>query len=347
MAMETGPQWSKRRPVISETIRSGALVTVGIPAFNAEATLADSIASVTSQSHRNLEILLFDNGSTDGTAQICVEAEAADSRITLLRSEENLGLAHSFETLLRAASGTYFMWAAADDFRPPDFIAEGVAHLEANPEASLSAPVAEGYVDGIEHPIFRAVTVGMEPGESTTKRLCGAMRSLPATAIYGVYRTEKAVETLGFRKSMATDLAFLFEIVLRGHVVSNPRQILVFNRRRRWNTLEEDYRTFTGISGMPRFHLPFVHLFADRARRILHLEVGPLSKLWFVALLSALEIRRLAFMATMRILNRFISQEAFTNVAVRLHCRFVHTANYEILDHEVYRQRMIVARYLR
>ena len=345
--METWAQASNRRPVISETTQSDALVTVGIPAFNAEATLADSIATVTSQSHQNLEILIFDNGSTDGTAQICVDAEAADPRISFLRSEENLGLAHSFETLLRAASGTYFMWAAADDLRPPDFVAEGVAHLEANPEASLSAPVAEGYVDGIEHPVYRAVTVGMEPGMSTTKRLCSAMLDLPATAIYGVYRTEKAVETLGFRKSMATDLAFLFEIVLRGHVVSNPRQILVFNRRRRWNTLEEDYKTFTGHSEIPRFHLPFIYLFTDRARRIIHLEVGPLSRLWFLTLLSALEVRRLAFMAMMRTLNRLVSGEAFANVAVRLHCRFVHTANYEILDHEVYRQRMIVARYQR
>ncbi len=320
---------------------------MGIPAFNAEATLADSIATVTSQSHQNLEILIFDNGSTDGTAQICVDAKAKDPRISLLGSDENMGLAHSFERLLRAANGTYFMWAAADDFRPPDFVAEGVAHLEANPEASLSAPVAEGYVEGIEHPIYRAVTVGMEPGVSTTKRLCRAMRSLPATAIYGVYRTEKAEETLGFRRSLATDLAFLFEIVLRGHVVSNPRQILVFNRRRRWNTLEEDYRTFTGRSGMPRFHLPFVQLYTDRARRILHLDVGHLSRIWFVVLLSALEIRRLVFMAAMRILNRVMTREAFSDVAVGLHCRFVHTANYEILDHEVYRQRMIVARYQR
>ena len=345
--METWAQASNRRPVISETAQSDALVTVGIPAFNAEATLADSIATVTSQRHQNLEILICDNGSTDGTARICADAEVADSRITLLRSDENRGAVHSFETLLRAATGTYFLWAAADDLRPPDFVEEGVSHLEANPMASLSAPVAEGYLVGLEQPIYRAAVSGLEPGISVTRRAYRALTCLPTTAIYGVFRTDKAKETLGFRESVATDVAFLFEIALRGFVVSIPRQILVFNRRKRWNTPEEDYRTFTGCTDMPRLYLPFVHLFADRARRVLRLDSSPALRLWILVLLSALEIRRLLFMACIRVLSRALSRNTFDRVALAIHWRFIHTSNYEVLDADVYRRRMVIPRYVR
>lgn len=63
---------------------SGPLVSVIIPAYNAEQFLARTLASVIAQTHRNLEILVDDDGSTDATSQIVQRYAAQDARIKLI-----------------------------------------------------------------------------------------------------------------------------------------------------------------------------------------------------------------------------------------------------------------------
>src|ERR1700730_10706949 len=57
------------------------LVSVIIPAYNAEATLDDTLNSVRSQTHRNLEIVVVDDGSTDDTAIVAQRHSAVDARL--------------------------------------------------------------------------------------------------------------------------------------------------------------------------------------------------------------------------------------------------------------------------
>ena len=111
----------------------GPRVTVIVPAFNAEATLRATMASVTGQSHRNLEIFIVDDGSTDGTAALADEIAAEDPRITVIR-QVNGGVARARNTALARATGEYVAWIDADDLWRPEKIARQLGVFAASAE---------------------------------------------------------------------------------------------------------------------------------------------------------------------------------------------------------------------
>src|ERR1700674_400681 len=77
---------------MAEIMSEYDLVTVVIPAFNAARTIDETLRSVRSQTHRRLEILIVDDGSTDATPQIVERHVAEDRRIRLIR-QPNAGVA--------------------------------------------------------------------------------------------------------------------------------------------------------------------------------------------------------------------------------------------------------------
>ncbi|MBH1992413.1 MAG: glycosyltransferase, partial [Sphingomonadaceae bacterium] len=98
---------------------SGTLVSVVIPAFNAAGTLDATLSSARGQSHTELEILVVDDGSTDGTASI-VEAHARqDGRVSLI-TQANGGVARARNNGMAHASGAFIAPLDADDLWHPD-----------------------------------------------------------------------------------------------------------------------------------------------------------------------------------------------------------------------------------
>lgn len=122
------------------------IVSIGMPVYNGAATLRQAIESVLSQTFTNFELIVSDNASTDETVAMCEECAARDRRVKYIRQSRNIGGVANFEFVRAQATGRYFMWAAADDVRSADFLAENVAFLEENPDyvASTSPHVMEG-----------------------------------------------------------------------------------------------------------------------------------------------------------------------------------------------------------
>ncbi len=113
------------------------LVTVIIPCYNMEPYLAETLESVIAQTYRNLEILVVDDGSKDGTARVAHEFAARDPRVKLLEqpnkgasAARNLGLDHTH--------GKYIALVDGDDWWLPTKIEKHVAHLEADPSVGVS-----------------------------------------------------------------------------------------------------------------------------------------------------------------------------------------------------------------
>jgi glycosyltransferase involved in cell wall biosynthesis len=107
---------------------SGAVeppVTVIVPAFNAEATLAETLESVAAQSYSNWECLIVDDGSTDGTPALAAAYCARDSRFRLLR-KPNGGVASARNRGLGEAAGAFAAPLDADDIWHPDYLAKQV-----------------------------------------------------------------------------------------------------------------------------------------------------------------------------------------------------------------------------
>jgi glycosyltransferase involved in cell wall biosynthesis len=99
----------------------GPLVSVVIPAWNAESALAETLGSAAAQTHRNLEILIVDDGSTDGTARIATEFCASDNRARLI-SQKNCGVASARNSAIDESRGEFIAPLDADDLWHPQKI---------------------------------------------------------------------------------------------------------------------------------------------------------------------------------------------------------------------------------
>jgi len=110
------------------------LVSIGMPVFNGEQVIEAALDSILEQSFTDFELIISDNASVDGTERICREYEALDKRIRYLRQPTNIGSMANFKFVLDESRSEYFMWAACDDIRSPDFIEVNLKFLTQNPE---------------------------------------------------------------------------------------------------------------------------------------------------------------------------------------------------------------------
>lgn len=110
------------------------LVSVCIPVYNGARYLQETLQSVCDQSYRNLEILIQDNASTDGTAEIIERMSGADDRILVERNAINVSMAVNWNLAMRRPQGKYVLLLSADDLIDPTFVQTCVEHLEADPE---------------------------------------------------------------------------------------------------------------------------------------------------------------------------------------------------------------------
>lgn len=93
-----------------------ALISVIVPIYNTEKYLEKCLDSIVGQSYRHLEIIIVDDGSSDGSSDICDRYAAMDSRIKVISHGENLGLSAARNSGLDIAAGEYFCFADSDDW---------------------------------------------------------------------------------------------------------------------------------------------------------------------------------------------------------------------------------------
>lgn len=103
------------------------LVTIIVPVYNTGAYLSPCLESLIAQTHRDLEIILVDDGSTDGSGAICDDFARRDERIKVIH-QKNSGVSAARNAGLENASGTYLTFVDADDALLP-YAEIGRAHV--------------------------------------------------------------------------------------------------------------------------------------------------------------------------------------------------------------------------
>jgi glycosyltransferase involved in cell wall biosynthesis len=107
-----------------------AKISVLMPAFNAEKTISFAIESVLTQSWTNLELVVVDDDSDDSTWAILQSFAAQDSRIKLIRHEQNAGAYAARNTALKCAIGEFITGQDDDDWSHPQRLATQIEHLD-------------------------------------------------------------------------------------------------------------------------------------------------------------------------------------------------------------------------
>jgi glycosyltransferase involved in cell wall biosynthesis len=106
-----------------------SLVSVIIPAFNAAADIRQTLNSVLAQTYQAIEVIVVDDGSSDGTAAIVEEFVTRDARIQLVR-QSNAGVGAARNAAIRSARGKYVAPLDADDLWFPEKLEKQVARME-------------------------------------------------------------------------------------------------------------------------------------------------------------------------------------------------------------------------
>jgi len=114
-----------------------SLVSVVLCTFNGERFISEQLESICKQTHANLEIIIFDDASTDGTIRILEQYASRDSRIRLSRNERNLGFNLNFNEACKVTKGEYVAISDHDDIWELNKIEVMLKRIAADPSIML------------------------------------------------------------------------------------------------------------------------------------------------------------------------------------------------------------------
>jgi raffinose-raffinose alpha-galactotransferase len=134
-------------------IYNGELLSVVVPVYNISKYIRRCVESIINQSYKNLEIILVNDCSTDGCAEICEELAAGDNRIKALHHTVNQGLSVSRNTGIEASTADYIAFIDGDDYVVVDYIARLYGLMkEYNADISITSFIKEYEESGKRKP---------------------------------------------------------------------------------------------------------------------------------------------------------------------------------------------------
>lgn len=112
-------------------------ISIGIPFYNTEEYLEHAIASVINQTHQNWELILIDDGSTDGSLDIANRYEALDSRIRVISDGKNMKLPYRLNQIIDESNYDLIARMDADDAIHPNRLSIQLKFLENHPDIDI------------------------------------------------------------------------------------------------------------------------------------------------------------------------------------------------------------------
>jgi glycosyltransferase involved in cell wall biosynthesis len=196
-------------------------LTIGLPVYNGEKYLGEAIDALLGQSYEDFELIISDNASTDGTAEICQRSAQKDARVRYIRQPKNIGLAPNHNVVVEQARGELFKWAANDDLYARELIERCVEALDEHPDVVL-AHCWTARIDG-SGAVIRAYEY---PLSTSSPRAPERFRSLLFDSggddDYGVIRTEVLRRTAMQESYHHADRTIVAELALYGRFHQVP-----------------------------------------------------------------------------------------------------------------------------
>lgn len=213
-------------------------VTIGVPVYNGARFLSSCLESLVSQTYTDLEIIICDNASTDGTGEMAQAWAARDSRVSYYRARENRGAARNFNWTLELARGEFFKWCASDDACAPDCIEKCVRTLAADE----SLVVCSTHVRDIDEDgrLVRVKASGPVAAAGRPSERFGELIDMTHTCeqVFGLIRTAELRRTKGIGAYSDSDRVLLAELALHGCFHEIPEELFL-HRLHRGSSVEQ------------------------------------------------------------------------------------------------------------
>jgi glycosyltransferase involved in cell wall biosynthesis len=208
---------------------SSPLVTIGLPVYDSERYIRQSLDSLLGQTYADFILIISDNASNDGTADICRAYAAADSRVQYHRNPVNIGNPRNFNRVAELTETKYLKWSTADDYWEPTFVERAMEVMERDPSIALCYPQAylvdaNGDNRKEYHDVLHLVQEDpVERYLALTSRIRLAHQHL------GLIRMSSLRQTHLLGRHVGSDVNLLAELTLYGKFYELPERL--FNRR--------------------------------------------------------------------------------------------------------------------
>jgi len=217
---------------------SQPLVSIGMPVWNGEAFLAQTLESLLAQDYRDIELIVLDNLSTDHTPEICREYAQKDARVRYVLDDSQRDVMQAHRKIAQLATAEFFMVACDDDWYAPEYVSTLVDLLRANPAVGL-AYSGWDYIlaDGTKTPVE-----GKHFLKASNSQLYNFAYYLlfrtPIPISFGVVRTEMHRDALTYyyrpdQRGWNHDNLYMLRLLSMTRVDSTPDVLFYYRQRDR------------------------------------------------------------------------------------------------------------------
>ena len=198
-------------------------LSIGLAVRNGRPFVERCIESVLSQDFTNLELVVCDNASDDGTIGTLEEYARADRRLRLSVNRVNIGLHENMRRVLESSRGTLFRWISADDWLEPRCLTASVRALESRPDAvGVTTRFRIHTPDGsTRYEEYRGEFPDSPDPVRRFERMLWFFQNGDAKydPIYGMYRRDRLMRSHYLRPSERTDWLLSAELALLGPII--------------------------------------------------------------------------------------------------------------------------------
>lgn len=218
-----------------------ALVSVIVPVYNVESYLRRCLDSVLQQTLKDIEVVIVDDGSPDGSPTICDAYAELDARVKVIH-KANAGLGYARNTGIEHASGRYFCFLDSDDYLEQNALQRLYELAERNDLDVVRAARNEFVVEGKFSHVVANTKLEVYEGDPLLRRITLCYFSQPAgaadhtlnlegSAWGALYRSElfsgeNAIRFVSERELVSEDFIFNYECALRSHRIGKIHDTL-------------------------------------------------------------------------------------------------------------------------
>lgn len=220
------------------------LVSVVIPARNEREAIDAAVRSALGQTYRNLEVLVVDGDSQDGTAEVVAELASADPRVRLIRNPDRI-IPIALNRAVREARGRYLVRLDAHATIPDDYVARAVKHLATGRWGGVG-----GRKDGVSRTRAGqavAVAMGDRFGVGNSVYHYGTTRQVVDHVPFGAYPLDVVRELGGWNESLPVNEDYEFDYRVRRsgrELLFDPALTILWESRQSLRDLARQYHRY-------------------------------------------------------------------------------------------------------